>query len=86
MSVKLLGVGEHGWRKGGLNKRVAINPNFLSTSFRLHLMSHPQVAVVHLSTHRGKWLKPALPAMLVYSADLQVDRKDDRTGLFWADP
>ena len=51
-----------------------------------NLLSHPQVALVHLSTRRGKWLRPALPAMLIFSADLQADRKDDRTEMFGADP
>ncbi len=61
-------------------------PLYFSPPLPGNLLSHPQAAVVHLSTRHGKWLGTALPATLVYSADLQADRKDDRTGLFGADP
>lgn len=59
------------------------SPKLFPASFllpRQNLLSHPQAAVVRLSTRRGKWLRAAAPAMLVHGDDLQADRKDDRTG------
>lgn len=90
MSSKLCGVEHHGWRKGGLNQLATSKlfplPLDFSSPPPQTLMSHAQVAVVHLSKRHGKWLRPTLPAMLVYRDDLQADRKDDRTELFGADP
>lgn len=48
-----------------------------------NLLPYSQMVVAH-PWHRGKWLRTALPATLVHSADLQDDRKDDRMGLFQA--
>lgn len=81
-----------GWKEGRFKPASHNKPKLFSLPLYVfpppprNLLSRPQVTVVHLSMHRGKWLRPALPAMLVYSADLQADGKDDRTGLFWADP
>lgn len=88
---KLLAVKYQGNVDGSFEPARHPAPYFFTFAYFLpppprNLLSHPQIAVVHLSTGHGKWLRTASPAMLVYSGDLQDDRKDDRTGLFGADP